>query len=296
MWYLSVSVFAKTAKERARNSAKVNRARVLLESWVEPKLRRAISEAGRQSALEYDRGGLGRVQAIALADYREDMAVILSDLYERTTRVMVSMVKDSAKSIDIVLETKGDEELDYVQVRMLEWFGVHAMEQAVLVSGTMADEVAFAVEAGIAEGLGEREIGRNIRKRVDGLAPWQANRIARTETLMASSKAQDDFIDGIDDLPPLAKEWDSSRDSRTRRSHRGVEPVLKNHLFQVGRYGMEYPGDSSAPPSEIVNCRCTVNYAPADQMPELEEEARQRVSDIEEDEAFDDDAFVEPDL
>ena len=124
--------------------------------------------------MEYARGGLGRVQAIALEDYRKDMREVLFDLYSRTAEVIIGMVRDSGKAFGLkVFETKGEAELDVVLERMLEWFGVHAMEQAVLVSGTMADEVALAVEAGIAEGMAEAEIGRMIRQRVEGLSRFK---------------------------------------------------------------------------------------------------------------------------
>lgn len=56
--------------------------------------------------------------------------------------------------------------------------------------------------------------------------------------------------------------------------------------------------DSIYSASTIINhnCRCVVNYAPAEQMAELREEAEQREADIQEELDFDDDAFVEPDL
>lgn len=289
-------MFARTEAQRRKNTAIVNRRRILLEAWVEPKLRRVMVEAGRNSALEYTRGGLGRVQAIALAEYKKDLSAILEDLYGKSAKAMLGLIKDSAKGVCVEYETKGEAELDYVLNRALEWFGVHALEQSTQISHTMFEEIQLAVEAGLAEEAGEREIGRAIRKRVEGMAPWQANRIARTETLMATSKAQDEFVDQVDDLPPMAKEWDSSRDSRTRKDHRRVEPVLKDERFIVGGKEMRYPGDPAGGAKQVVNCRCVCNYAPADQMEDLRQEAIERELDIEEEIDFDDDAFVEPDL
>jgi len=245
-------VFARTSKDRRRNSAIVNRRRVLLEAWVEPKLRKAMRKLANDSALEYSRGGIGRVQVIAIADYKAEIRDILSNLYTKTAKSMADLVVDSAKNLGAIYETK---ELDDVVLeRTLEWFGIHALEQAKLVSDTMFDEVQGIIEQGIAEGLGEREIGRRIVKDVGGLANWQANRIARTETLMASSHSQDEFIRNMDDMPELAKEWDSSRDSRTRRDHRGVEPVFMDERFKVGGKLMKYPGDRAGGPENVVNC------------------------------------------
>jgi len=276
-------VFATNQSERRRNSALVIRRRVILENWVEPKLRRAMRKAGRDSALEYSRGGQGRVDVIAIQDYKHEIRDILTDLYARTTETMAGLVRDSAKSIGIQVETKEDDE---VLERLLDLFRAFALDQATTIAETMKEEVALAIKPLVAEGAGEAEIGRAIRKRVDGLAPWQAKRIARTETLMASSQAQAEVIRDMPDMPPMAKEWDSSRDSRTRKAHRGVEPVLERERFSVGGDLMRWPGDSAGGPENVINCRCTVNYAPVEDLPELRAEVQERLADIEEDEAF----------
>lgn len=285
-------MFARTEAQRRKNTALVNRRRILLEAWVEPKLRRVMVEAGRDSALEYTRGGLGRVQAIAIAEYRQEVKEILESLYERTSKSMASLVVDSAKGFDLPIETK---ELDQTLETLLDQFSAFALDQSKLISNTMTEEIIDTIEPLVAEGAGEREIGRAIRKHVEGIAPWQANRIARTETLMSSSWAQDQVVREME-LPQMAKEWDSTRDSRTRKDHRRVEPVFMEEKFSVGGKPMRYPGDPSGGKENVIGCRCVVNYAPAEQMAELREEAEQREADIQEELDFDDDAFVEPDL
>jgi hypothetical protein len=40
----------------------------------------------------------------------------------------------------------------------------------------------------------------------------------------------------------------------------GYPAINLNEKFLVGGYPMAYPGDGSAPASEIVNCRCGVRY------------------------------------
>lgn len=62
----------------------------------------------------------------------------------------------------------------------------------------------------------------------------------------------------------LYKIWHTALDERVRETHQMVEsemvPVFG--VFKVGGYPMLYPGDFSlgASASEIVNCRCTVEY------------------------------------
>lgn len=276
-------MFARTARERRRNSAIIDRRRTILERWVEPKLRRAMRKLGAEAALEYGRGGQGRVDAIAIPDYRDEIKDILADLYARTAESMAKHIRDSAKSVLERLETK---DIDVTLERLLELFQATALNEAKLIAETMKEEVKIAIEGAVAEGAGEAEIGRSIRQRVDALAPWQARRIARTETLMASSQSQFEIVNEMDDMPALAKEWDSSRDSRTRRDHRGVRPVPKDEMFRVGGKLMKYPGDRRGGPEQVINCRCAVSFAPMDQMDELEAEVEDRLADIEEDETF----------
>lgn len=60
------------------------------------------------------------------------------------------------------------------------------------------------------------------------------------------------------------KGWKTILDGRERNTHHLANgqrvPLLKP--FKVGGYEMQYPRDDSlgAPPNEIVNCRCTMNY------------------------------------
>lgn len=61
------------------------------------------------------------------------------------------------------------------------------------------------------------------------------------------------------------KVWRTILDGRERKTHRDADsqrvPILKP--FRVGGYEMQYPRDDShgAPPSEIVNCRCSMRYS-----------------------------------
>ncbi len=223
------------------------------------------------------------MDAIAIPDYRDSIRDILADLYARTAESMAKHIRDSAKSVLDRLETK---DIDVTLERLLELFQATALDEAKLIAETMKEEVKIAIEGAVAEGAGEAAIGRSIRQRVDALAPWQARRIARTETLMASSASQFEIINEMDDMPPLAKEWDSSRDARTRKWHRGVRPVKDGEDFSVGGDRMQYPGDRRGGPENIINCRCVCNWAPLEQMAELEAEVDDRLADIEEDEAF----------
>lgn len=57
------------------------------------------------------------------------------------------------------------------------------------------------------------------------------------------------------------KIWVTRMDGRERPSHRranGQEVPLRDY-FQVGGVPMRYPGDPSAPPAEVIGCRCSLD-------------------------------------
>lgn len=59
------------------------------------------------------------------------------------------------------------------------------------------------------------------------------------------------------------KTWQTMKDNRVRDSHMLVDEKTIGifDYFDVGGAKMLYPGDTSAPPEELVNCRCTVEYS-----------------------------------
>ncbi|MDH6489656.1 phage minor head protein [Streptomyces sp. SAI-127] len=57
---------------------------------------------------------------------------------------------------------------------------------------------------------------------------------------------------------PIVKQWQTRRDSRVRDTHHDVDGFLRllDDTFEVGGVDMQHPGDPSAPPAEVCNCRC----------------------------------------
>lgn len=89
---------------------------------------------------------------------------------------------------------------------------------------------------------------------------WRAESIARTEALgafnsglYAGTLAQAE-VHG----DPLSIQWWSTRDTRTRRTHRAVHGEIRpiGEPFHVGTGYLFYPHDITGPPDEVINCRC----------------------------------------
>ena len=109
-----------------------------------------------------------------------------------------------------------------------------------------------------------------VGKYSDNLLQLRGETIARTEMLQALAKSQDEAIrqaidTGTINPRQVTKKWDATGDKRTRASHAAMDgqAVGMDEAFTTGDGSkLMIPGDSSlgAPASEIINCRCRVDY------------------------------------
>jgi hypothetical protein len=94
---------------------------------------------------------------------------------------------------------------------------------------------------------------------------FQAERIARTETLSAASYGE--YL-GSQELfqkygVTMGKYWIAKKDSRTRNSHNEMkrsETIGAEEDFEVGGAKMQFPGDRRGGPSQVINCRCALGW------------------------------------
>jgi F like protein len=133
------------------------------------------------------------------------------------------------------------------------------------------DEVANLVFAEIADGTNAGESRDQIAARVDkvlsftGSERWpnRAKVIAQTEVNRAYGAGT--MAAGIEQARvtgrQLTKRWDTKDDSRVRSPHQQVDgqtvPVW--YPFYVDGVPMMFPGDPSAPPELVINCRCQLH-------------------------------------
>jgi hypothetical protein len=123
-----------------------------------------------------------------------------------------------------------------------------------------------AIEAD--EILPQDRIDLMVERYRDRLLNMRGETIARTEALRITEQARhlamQDMLGqaGID--PGLVvKQWMATEDDRTRDTHSEMsgQARLLDDLFESPS-GAEllHPGDSSAPPEEVINCRCTAAH------------------------------------
>ena len=114
-------------------------------------------------------------------------------------------------------------------------------------------------------GLGNDQIGRELRDVFGFLSRRRADVIARTETHAAVSAAQDSYHQRMKDRYGLQlnKRWLATGDARTRSSHaimNGKEVAMDDSFVMPNGTRMKHVGDPAGGPSNTINCRCVILY------------------------------------
>lgn len=116
-------------------------------------------------------------------------------------------------------------------------------------------QIASELSRGISSAMSYIDIARNIERRAKTTLS-KSMTIARTEghriTQMAAYNAQ---RAAKDTGAEIVKQWDSTLDRRTRKSHRRVDGEIRE-LDEKFSNGLMFPGDPNGKAAEVINCRC----------------------------------------
>jgi hypothetical protein len=136
----------------------------------------------------------------------------------------------------------------------------------------VGDRLAEATRRELAAGLDAGEDIGQLRNRLveafsrEGaqLGPGREHRVSQTEATrswntatLAAARAM------TGPARPLVKQWVTRRDTRVRDAHDDVDGQLRllSEPFTVAGVPMDAPGDPSAPPALVCNCRCRLAVA-----------------------------------
>ena len=122
--------------------------------------------------------------------------------------------------------------------------------------------IKLLLTEGYQSGKGINYVSNLLIKRFDQLQTWEAQRIARTEIHNSHNTA---VMDSYQELGVEYTMWISAGDDgRTRDSHLGpadgVPDGVDGEIIPMGgtySNGLQYPGDTSGPIEEWINCRCS---------------------------------------
>jgi hypothetical protein len=114
--------------------------------------------------------------------------------------------------------------------------------------------------------LTANQIDKMVERYRSRFRDMRVETIARTEAITATSLAREESVRQMMEqtgIEPgrVTRIWHAHRDSRTRdwhasmdRQERGLEEPFTDGLGN----SLMYPGDRSAPPETVINCRCTL--------------------------------------
>jgi len=139
----------------------------------------------------------------------------------------------------------------------VKWIKSQATLTVKAILATDLEAVKAIILNGFTEGQGIPAISKLIRGFYDDNSAWKAARVARTEVAKAAGFGQHEAAaqSGVVET----KKWLTARDSTVRDSHADLEGE-EQPLNGTYSNGLEFPGDPSGDPSEVINCRCTELY------------------------------------
>ena len=116
------------------------------------------------------------------------------------------------------------------------------------------------------EPLGAERISRMVERYRERYLTYRAETIARTESLRVLGQAREEALRQVVDdvgLPrgAVRRVWRATMDARVRDTHAAMDgqEVGQDEPFESPSGALlMFPGDPSAPPEEVINCRCTV--------------------------------------
>ncbi len=125
--------------------------------------------------------------------------------------------------------------------------------------------VRRAFEAG--DSLTQDQIVRMTDRYRQRMLRYRSEVIARTEALQATHTGSEEMYsqavdEGIVRADQLERKWNTASDSRVRDSHSTMNGQVRgpNEPFVSGNGAtLRYPGDLSAPASEVIQCRCVLS-------------------------------------
>lgn len=132
------------------------------------------------------------------------------------------------------------------------------LDNAIATLDTTKKDLEKLIRKGLANGWSNAELGKNIADKFnDQYRGARALRIARTE-MTGVINFGTHFT--LEEEGVKHKRWIATLDEATRETHADLdgerEPI--DGKFNVGGYYAEAPADSSLPPEERINCRCTL--------------------------------------
>ncbi len=198
-----------------------------------------------------------------MPQHKKNLYQILAPELTRSATASALRAREATKFYFPGMETKLPTQTE-LRATTSDWARKHAAKKVTEITATTEQRIGNAVADGLSSSDSPDEIARSIREDVGGMSTARARTIARTETSAAVGTAQQDEMEaaseemGVD----IKKTWAATEDAHTRETHLDADGQERdiNDSFQVGDAQLDFPGDPSGPPEEVINCRCVALY------------------------------------
>jgi len=230
-----------------------------------------------------------RIKAtVDFIEVQENAALYFAKAEDRWREAFIPLIEGEIGDQCAHLSATFGVQFDVENVLASEAMIGYVIQFAQQINGTTNDEVARLIQQGLENGWSIPELEKQLgltwdkwldpdftldgRKLTDSELLWFHNRrpayrlenIARTETMRASNFGSHQIYK---EWGATYKEWLATPDNRTRPDHMDAweryreggdpGPIPMGEPYKVGGVFMMYPGDPSAPPEQVCNCRCT---------------------------------------
>lgn len=116
--------------------------------------------------------------------------------------------------------------------------------------------------------LDQDQIDMMVERYRERLLDMRGEMIARTEALKVTEQVRADSMADVADQAGIdqgliVKQWSATNDNRTRDTHAALDGqarLMEDPFDSESGAQLDHPGDGSAPPEEVINCRCTTAY------------------------------------
>ena len=195
----------------------------------------------------------------ALERLQQLYAINRGEFWKEWVETFSDVIGDTASDVGADMASALGVSFDAANPQLALMIEQRAKHLANYVSGTTSDAITAAVQAGLASGLGIKEVATLIESSVFGesMTSTRATMIARTESIGALNAAEHTTakLSGVVN----EKEWLTVGDDRVRESHADQDGETVD-LDEPFTNGLMYPGDPEGDAEEVINCRCTLLY------------------------------------
>lgn len=170
------------------------------------------------------------------------------------------LLASQGKLMDLSIEEKQDPDVFALTPALRKILEEMILESGTEISKTTLTKIERMMEKALKENWTTEQFTQNIWERLDGLALSRSRTIANTEMGKVENWGQ---LEGYkqSELVEL-KGWLSAFLPTTRDDHAEADyyysenPIPLDQGFEVGGELLQYPGDPSGSPGNVINCKC----------------------------------------